>query len=121
MSGSEDLSSLVGEQRGGTLLDIQRPTVEQEAGSIGELVQRMGARLELRHRAHKHRFLVVGYGKPRRDQLDQARIVRLPDVMAVEVLELLEIEARGRLADLRQVEPLDRLATADDLVVAMAP
>ena len=41
--------------------------------------------------------------------------------MAVEVLELLEVEARRRLADVVEVEPFDRLLAADDLVVAMAP
>ena len=57
----------------------------------------------------------------RRDQLGQPRVVGLADVMAVEVLELLEVEARRRLADMVEVEPLDRLLAADDLVVAMAP
>jgi hypothetical protein len=41
--------------------------------------------------------------------------------MAVEVLEFLDVEARRRLADLGEVEPLDRLAHRDHLVVAMAP
>ena len=41
--------------------------------------------------------------------------------MAVEILELLEVEARRRLADMVEVEPVDRLVAADDLVVAMAP
>src|SRR4051812_37638971 len=41
--------------------------------------------------------------------------------MAIQILELLEIEARWRLADMIEVEPLDRLLAADDFVVAMAP
>src|SRR5579864_4188227 len=41
--------------------------------------------------------------------------------MAVEILELLEVEARGRLADLGKVEPLDCLVATDDLVVAVTP
>ena len=39
--------------------------------------------------------------------------------MPVEVLQLLEVEAGRRLADLGQVEPFDCLFPADDLVVAM--
>ena len=41
--------------------------------------------------------------------------------MAVEIFELLEVEARRLLADMIDVEPFDRLVAADDLVVAMAP
>jgi hypothetical protein len=41
--------------------------------------------------------------------------------MAVEVLQLLEIEARRRLADVSRPNHFDRLFAADDLVVAMAP
>ena len=59
--------------------------------------------------------------KLRRDEIGERRVVRLADVMAVEVLELLEVEARRRLADMGEVEPFDRLFAADDLVVAMAP
>ena len=59
--------------------------------------------------------------EPRRDQRGEPRVVGLADVMAVEVLELLEVEARRRLADMVEVEPFDRLFAADDLVVAMAP
>jgi hypothetical protein len=59
--------------------------------------------------------------QPLGDQLRQPLVVRLTDVMRIEALELLHVEARGRLADLGQVEPGDRLLAADDLVVAVAP
>src|SRR3546814_18634909 len=42
-------------------------------------------------------------------------------VVAVEVLQLHEVEARRRLADRVEVEPFDGLLGGDDLVVAMAP
>src|SRR6185312_3693112 len=41
--------------------------------------------------------------------------------MAVEILELLEVEARGRFSDMVEIEPLNRLVAADDLGIAMAP
>ena len=41
--------------------------------------------------------------------------------MAVEVLELGEIEARGRAADGVEIEPADHVLRRHDLVVAMAP
>src|SRR3546814_8065087 len=41
--------------------------------------------------------------------------------MAVEILELFEVEARRRAADMGKVEPLGRLRAADDLVVAVPP
>src|SRR3546814_16087401 len=41
--------------------------------------------------------------------------------MAVQILELLEIEARGRAADIREIEPVHRLLATDDLGIAVAP
>src|SRR3546814_12609555 len=41
--------------------------------------------------------------------------------MAVEILELFEVEARRRAADMGKVEPLGRLRAADALVVAVPP
>ena len=43
------------------------------------------------------------------------------DVVAVQVLELGEIEARGRAPDRVEIEPLDHLLGRHDLVVAVAP
>ena len=63
----------------------------------------------------------IGGRAARRDQRGQPRVVGLADIMAVEILELLHVEARRRLADMVEVEPVDRLLAADDLVVAMAP
>src|SRR4051812_4084659 len=41
--------------------------------------------------------------------------------MAVEAFELLQVEARGRAADMVEVEPFDGVVAGDDLLVAMAP
>ena len=41
--------------------------------------------------------------------------------MAVQIFELLQIEPAGRLADMIEVEPFDRLIARDGLVVAVAP
>ena len=55
------------------------------------------------------------------DQAGEPRVVGLADVMAVEILELLHVEPRRRLADMVEVEPGDRLFLRDDLAVAVAP
>src|SRR6187431_774010 len=56
-----------------------------------------------------------------RDQRGKAIIISLANIMTVQIFELLEVETRGRTADIGEIEPLDRLVAADDLIVAMAP
>ena len=59
---------------------------------------------------------------PRRDQAGEAAVVGLADIMAVEILELLHVEARRRLADSgRGRTSATASSRRDDLVVAMAP
>ena len=55
------------------------------------------------------------------DQRQQLGVGHLAQIVRVEVGELHQVEARGRAADARQVEPFDRLLGRDDLVIAMAP
>ena len=55
------------------------------------------------------------------DESGKATIVRLPNIMAVEILELLDVEPRRRASDLGEIEPGGSVFAADDLFVAMAP
>ncbi len=60
----------------------------------------------------------------RQDILDRGEklgVGAVANVVAVEILELGEIEARGRAADLRQVERGDHLLGGKNLLVAMTP
>ena len=52
---------------------------------------------------------------------DQIGVGGGADVMAVEIFQLGEIEARRRAADLRQIERGDHLLGREDLLVAMRP
>src|SRR3546814_3497657 len=60
-------------------------------------------------------------GQPCRHQFGQLRVVGLPDVVSVEAFELGVVEAGGGPADAAEIEPLDGLCGADDLVVAVPP
>src|SRR5690348_2160592 len=109
------------EKRPSSGIHLERTLGKEKGSTVGELVKRVGARLELGHRPDQKRFLVARETKFRRDQLGQPYIVRLADVMAVEVFEFLEVETRRRFADMVEVEPLDRLIAVDDFVVAVPP
>src|SRR3546814_20994754 len=52
---------------------------------------------------------------------DLTRVIGFAQIMAVEIFELFEVEARRRAADMSEVEPFGRLRAADDFVVAMPP
>src|SRR5690348_12021000 len=117
----QQLSGLAAQERRGSIVDIERALGEQKGRAFRQLIERVRSRLELRHRPHEECLLLTGNAEHRRHQVRQSLIVRLANVMPVEVLELLEVESRRRLSDVVEVEPLDRLAAADDLVVAMAP
>ena len=43
------------------------------------------------------------------------------DVMRIQIVELLEIEAGRALADILEIEPFDGLLGGNDLVIAVAP
>src|SRR5690606_33870625 len=98
--------------------------MEEEGRAVGDFTQRLGARFERVHRA-RQQVAVEAVERAadqlfdaRGDETGEARVVGFAQIMAVEILELLEIETRRRAADMVEVEPLDRLATADDFVVA---
>ena len=61
----------------------------------------------------------IGQGVDQR--LEKLVVARRAHEMAVHVLELGEVEARGRAADRRQVEGGDDLVGGEELLVAMAP
>src|SRR5690606_2198094 len=58
---------------------------------------------------------------PVTDQRSEPARFGIAQIVAIEMFELLHVEARRRAADLRQIEPFHRLRAADDLGVAMAP
>ena len=55
------------------------------------------------------------------DEVDEPVVVALLDVVHVEVVELVKVEAGGRLGAPIQAEPLDGLLSGEDLIVAMCP
>ena len=92
-----------------------RPLHDVKPGLFGEFYERLGARFQFRHRP---REAVAVAGRERRaelllqpfgDQPDEARIVRLADVMGIDAVELGLVEARGAASDIGDVEPLDRV------------
>src|SRR3546814_11158932 len=50
----------------------------------------------------------------RGDEIGKARVIGFAQIMAVEIFELFEVEARRRAADMSEVEPFGRLRAADD-------
>src|SRR5689334_11784067 len=121
MSRSEKSLRLVGQESDCCLIHVKRPADEEEARPVGKLMERMGPGFQLRHRFHEQRLLLAAEAQLRRYETGQPLVVGFADIMAVQILELLEIEAGRRLADLRKVEPFDCLFPADDFVVAMSP
>src|SRR5690554_2827642 len=91
------------QQRLGLLCQSQRPLLEKKGRAVGQLVEITGSSLEDRHRFREQRDVRAGadpFGrKPR-----QTSIVGGADVMAIEVLQLLDVEARRALADAAEVE-----------------
>jgi hypothetical protein len=98
--------ALVGEQPAAFVVDRERAR-RTGRRALGELVEVVRARLELGHGADEQR---AASGVEQPSSLarpgGEPRVVGLADVMAVEILELLEVEARRRLADMVEVEPL---------------
>src|SRR6185437_750190 len=101
VSRSEERARLGGEQRFGGRIHLEGSADKQKAGTFGQLAQGMSAGLQLRHRLHQQAFLGVGKPELRSNKRDEPLVVGLADIMAVQVFELLEVEARRRLADLR--------------------
>ena len=93
-----------GENLLGLRIHIERPRREQEAGAVEQFDQRLGALLQARNRRPKLGALrLVEFGRDLRaagqigqgvDQRVEQRVVaRRAHVMAVDVLELGEVEA----------------------------
>ena len=96
----EQRPSVRRQQRRCGLVDVERARSEQEVRAVGELV-RAYARVPSAQawRCTSSAFCSARSAELRRDQVGQPLVVGLADIMAVEVLELLEVEARGRFAD----------------------
>ena len=120
------------EQRRGLVVEGERAVGKDEPGAVHQLDQRLGSLLQPRHggeqlRAQLRRQLggeLGSAGDVREHALDLGQeigIGRLAHVVAVEALELGEVEARRRASDLRQVERRDHLLGRKDFLVAMAP
>ena len=121
MRGSQEWTGFRCQKSGCAFVGLQRPARKQEAGTVGKLVQIVRPGLKLGHGADEERLLPAGNAEPRSDQIGKPLVICLPDVMAIQILELLEVEARRRLSDMIEVEPFDCLLSTDDLVVAVAP
>ena len=55
------------------------------------------------------------------ERLHELLVIRVAHIVAVQILELDEIEARRRPADAIEIEPVDHLVGREDLIIAMAP
>src|SRR6185369_10648691 len=121
MRRSEQRTGISREQRGRSLVDLERSLGEEKMCAVSKLQDSVRARLQLRHGFHEKRPFGIVQAESFRDNRRELLVIGLADIMAVEVLKLLEVKAGRRLADMVEVEPLGRLLAADDLVVAMAP
>src|SRR5437867_176067 len=100
MGGSEQGASVGGQQSEGSLVEPQGAFREEETGPVGELIQRMRPCLEFGHGANEQVRISARYTQFRGDEAGEPAVIRLPDVMAVEILQLLEIEAGRRFSDM---------------------
>ncbi len=93
MRGGEKAASFGRKQRRSRFVDLERPLGKEEAGAVGELVQRMRAGLEFGHCAGEKRFLRVRSAELGHDELREPPVVRLANIVAVQILQFLEVEA----------------------------
>src|SRR5690349_13821274 len=119
--GAEQSTAIVVEQGGGFIVDRQGTRREKEFRALGQLSEVAGARFQSGHPGDEKLTTRRIDVKPGRYEVSEPRVVRLPNVMAVQILQLLEVEPRRAFADMVEVEPLDRLLQGDDLIVPMAP
>ena len=105
---------------------------EQEGGAVEKLDQRFCALLETRNRGPQLRPLSVvqprlDFGPARQiGQRVNERVVKFgvagrAHIVAVDVLELGIVEARGRAPDGRQIERGDQLVGGEEFLVAVTP
>ena len=110
----------------------ERAVGHNEARTLQQLDQGLGALLQPRHggdqlAAQRRRQLggkLGPAGDVRQHALDlgeEIGVGGLAHVVAVEALELGEVEARRRASDLRQIERRDHLLGREDFLVAVAP
>ena len=86
------------QQRCGLFRHRQRAVLEQERGAIGQFVQILRPELERGHGLFEQSDVRFG-PDARRGEFRQMGIVRLPNIEAVEILQLLDVEAGRALAD----------------------
>ena len=80
------------EQAGGLVGHLRRSLGEQEPRVISEFMRILRTRLEHRHRPRQQvaiNLAIDAVCELRSDQIGKPRIVRLADIVAVEVLQLL--------------------------------
>ena len=121
------------EQGACLVVELQRPLGIEVVGAVEELDERLGALLQARHGGEELRPQLRGEGRARgrasgpisgriaSSACDELLVGGLAHVVAVEVLELGEVEARRRAPDRGEVERLDHLLRREDLLVAVAP
>src|SRR5688500_1427865 len=123
----EQAGSVAGQQLGRLVLDIEGARPEEKCRILSQFIEVLRPGLELRHGPDEK--LDLGGGEvaadqrrdPRSDQVGEAAVIGLANIMAVQILEFADVEARRRLADMVEIEPANGVLLADDLVVAMAP
>src|SRR5271166_3464409 len=114
------------------LVDLQRTRGGNEARTVHQLYQGLGPFLQgshggeqlLAHLRRQGARELGSSGQVREHAVEfgeQISVGGPAQIMAIEALELGEVEARGRTPDLGQVEGLDQLLGGEDFLVAMAP
>ena len=108
------------------LVQRQRPARRKVVDAVREFDDRLRALLQAGHRSHDLRArFAVDILSPRFDEFDRLirqHLVRCrAHVVAVQIVELLEVDARRAAPNVVEVEPLDGLLRRNDLVVAVAP
>src|SRR5215212_8791410 len=128
----EALPPAIRQDAGCLLVERERTLGVKERGAVEQFDQRLGALLQPRHGGEKlftQRWIERRSETARRAVLGQDRLqgrdeplVRgLAQIVAVEVFELGEVEARRRASNAAQVERCDHLIGGEDFLVAVAP
>jgi hypothetical protein len=91
---------------------------------LGELIERLRTLLEQGDDRGEIRsgaqLSTIGLNA-RSGKLRQIGIRTPPEILVIEPTQLFRVEPRGRLADMREVKPLDELTLRKDLVVSVRP
>jgi hypothetical protein len=119
MQPPEAVPHLFGEQSPGLVVHGQRPPSSHELGLLHQIDDRLGPVLHVRHRAAES-VRVEGFASLREHlayELRQTPVVRLPQIVGVDEVQLIPVEPRRRLVHVGDVEPGDSLLVAEDLRV----